>query len=373
MEILFGLAVLYIVLFVVSALFNCVVNKVWSSKDNLRLFVFLVSVIFISFFAVPSVSDDLYRWYANINWYRLGKPLFWEFSKVVMPIQTNAIFIFNFSMQLVSKMSNNGYLQVIWLIVNFGALYTVWVHYVKKYNPPKYYLYMYFLLFFGLTPYFYSLSGLRYNAISSLIFLGVYFSIFENKKFIIYLLFLFSLFVHQSAAMLLMIYLCFEFGKRYKVYRLIIFWHLFVDVMIYLVKLLPGEIFQLLANKMYYYFYEFSSATDIRLKIILSIFIVLLLMSIYFLEHRFKKLGKEYYEYTCFLECVLLFCVGTYGNYTIFLRGIHFLGYCLLPYNFMLFKSIIKRKYVVLAEVFGAIGLNAYYLVTLFTYFQFVI
>ncbi len=373
MKILFMLAVIYIALFVVSVLLKCVSIKKWTSKDSKYLLFFEICLIFVSFFAVPSVSDDLYRWYANVNWYRLGKPLFRDFSGVVMPIQTNAIFIFNLSMQLVSKMNNNGYLQVVWLIVNFGGLYITWTHFVNKYKPEKRYMYTYLLMYFAMTPFFYSLSGMRYNAVASLLFWGIYFVIFERKRNTIYILFIFSLFVHQSVVMIMMIYVFFAIGKHFKLYRFIVFWTLLVDIMISIVNVLPGEIFKLLGYKIYYYFNEHSYSMDGRLKIVLSIIVVLLLFSIYKLKNKFICLGREFVEYSCFIECMLLFCLGTYFNDTIFLRGIHLLGYCLLPYNYMILRLCRKVQRVIFVEIFLAIGLNLYYLVTLFTYIRFIV
>lgn len=372
-QILFWLAVGYSVAYTLYAILCCFSHRKWNKSDTFKLALLFICIIYVSFYATPSRTDDLYRWYANVNWYRLGEPKEYNFSHKVMPVQTNAIFLFNWSMKLVSRMSSNGYLQVLWLTINYGALYYMVSDFCKSYCVKKNQMYCYILLYFGLMPYFFALTGVRSSVMSSLFALGAYLTLFKGKKYAVYLITLLAMFVHQSAIMALMIWVVYRIGRRKKLYRLIVFWVLIVNIIIKTAMIIPLDIFQLIGTKTYYYFYEYTSSIDIRFVIVLCIAVILIYCGI-LVSHKFilnMANNNNLYEYIIFFECVILFCIGSFPNQVIFNRSIYLVAYCMLPYNYVIYNKFKKKDIISAVEIFFAIGLNAYFLITLKTYVSF--
>lgn len=371
-QILFWLAVGYSVVYMLYAILCCFSHRKWNKSDTFKLALLFICIIYVSFYAIPSRTDDLYRWYANVNWYRLGEPKKYNFSHKVMPVQTNAIFLFNWSMKLVSKMSSNGYLQVIWLTINYGALFYIVSDFTKSYSVKENSIYSYIILYFGIMPYFFSLTGLRSTAISSLFALGVYLTLFKGKKYAIYIITILAMFIHQSAIMALMVWMIYRLGRRKKFYRLIVFWIVAVNLIIKVTMLIPLDIFQLIGIKTYYYFYEYESSVDIRYITILCLIILLIYCGILYLNKRINITdNSELQEYIKFFECLILFCIGSFPNQVIFNRSIYLVSYCMVPYNYLIYRKHKKQNIVSMLEIFFAIGLNAYFLVTLNTYVHF--
>ena len=371
-RLVFTIAVIYIGVYILKTFVGCFLYSKWDKNDSREFFLFLVSLIYISFFAVPSKSDDLYRWYANVNWYRLGAPKNYDFTHKVMPVQTNAIFLYNLSMKLVAKTNNNSFLQVLWLCINYGALYYIVSDFCKTHMVKKNEINCFIVLYFGMMPYFFSLTGIRSAAISSMFALGVYLSHFKKKKCAAYIIIILSVFVHQSAIMFMMIWCIYKIGKKRKMYRIIVGWTLAINIAIEIAMSIPIEIFQLIGRKTYYYFYEYSNWVDIRLKIVLGILILLIYLGLHCVKHSVvKNREKAMQEYFDFFECVVLFCVGAFFNLTIFYRAVYLVAYCMFPYNYILYKRIKEQNLLSLLEVFFATGLNVYFLITLNTYVTF--
>ncbi len=371
-RLVFIIAVIYIGIFVIRTIMFCFSHSKWNKNDSRGFILFWISLIYISFFAIPSKSDDLYRWYANVNWYRIGAPTDYDFSDKVMPIQTNAIFLYNLSMQLVAKTDNNGFLQVFWLCFNYGALYYIVSDFCKTHTVKRNQMNCYIVLYFGLMPYFYSLTGIRSAAVSSLFALGVYLTQFKGRKCAVYIITLLAMFVHQSAIMFLMIWCIYKLGRKKKLYRFIVCWPLVINIAIEISMSIPFEIFQLIGKKAYYYFYEYSNLVDYRLKIVFGMVILLIYFGIFYVGKKIvRNRDVVLQEYFYFLECVVLFCIGSFFNTTIFYRSIYIVAYCMFPYNYVLYKKIKSQNLLCLVEVFFAIGLNAYFLITLYTYVKF--
>lgn len=373
MKLLFFMAEIFVMGYFALAILQSFSSQKWTKWSSFYLAVFFAFLVFISFFGVPSRTDDLYRWYANVNWYRMGMPAFYFASSTLREIQTDVLFLFDFSMWAVGKTPYNGFLQVIWLLLNFLTVWLVVYKFAAKYEISNRVVYSSIILYFALTPFFYSLSGLRYNTVCAWIFLGVYIAIFEKKKKWIFLLLIVATFVHQSAAMLFMIWAVCHYGEKIKAQRLLVLWTLMVDFLSYLVGLVPLEIFQFISTKLYYYFHDFQYTTDWRLKVILLVLLIVLLVSVLYMEKHKDIWDSPFEKYLFFLEGVIWFCLGAIFNDTLFLRGIYFLGCCLLPYNFMIYSIFKKKRQCAIVEMFLGLGLNAYYLVTLTTYFHFVV
>lgn len=371
MKIFFVCAVMYILTYICVVILQFFSRKKWGKKDEIGLIIFFGCLCYVSFFAIPSKTDDLYRWYANVNMYRKSKALFGS-SNVALLIDSSKItFIFDFSTWLVAQTNYNGFLPVIWLGANFTSMYIMIKKFVNKFDPSKNVVYSFIGLYFALSPFVYSLSGLRYNTICSFAFLAIYMFIFEEKVVSLIILTIIGTFIHQAMPMFVMILFICILTQRHNVYKLIVFWSLFVNILIQVLGMVPIEIFQFISKKLEHHFYAREQRLDIKIEIVWTILLILIMLSIYFLRERHKYLGEDFQKYSVFLEGVILFYSSVFFNDILFQRGTVFLGCCLLPYNYVLFNSFKKKNWIAFIELFFSIGLIAYYLVTLFTYFRF--
>ena len=349
------------------AVFGCFRNSYWNKLDYCFLLIFFFSVIFLSFYIVPSISDDLYRWHAAVNWYRLGRPD--SFSLTVRRNSEIVCFLNTFIVMLVSKLSNNGWLQVIWLTINYCCMYRIMQILIKE-KARRGYFYIGILLAFAFTPYFFQASGLRFPSVCFIMLYTIMMSIKKGKKSAPFIVGTACVFIHVGALIILLIWGAYCVSKETKIYRLIVLWSIFLDSVIYILRKIPISFASVLSNKLYYYVNHYQSSLDIRYWLLCFFSIILFGSGLYITKNRILS-DDNAVHYAKYLECLLLFTVGSIANCMFFARCMQLLGVSLIPYNYYIVKQLKHKLPLIICELFVSLSMIMIFLVSVKTFFSY--
>lgn len=374
MSILFWIAVIYAVFYAMQTILYCFSSHIWSVNDQRKLICFVVCLIFISYFVVPDDTTDLYRYHAVVNWYKYGTTSIANIAIKSISDSSSTLYIHVLLLYIVSKLNNNSILQVIWECITYGCFAAVIQKYTKRYSIPANRIYTSIILFFGLTSYFTCVSNLRYPCLCVLFFYAVYLTIFEGKKYPIVVITIVGLGIHLSVFMLLLIWAVYLLSRKTNAYRLIVFWAALVNLFIFILEKIPIARLQYVGEKLYYYFNVYQEDLSFRLRLIFITLQILLLVGLYLIKKRnWNYLDENYKKYFYFLEVLLLFSLGSVLNDTMLKRTMILLGPCLLPYNAMVMPMFKNKNQIAGVSLVYGLGLNALYLVSLFTFFSFAV
>ncbi|MCI8665978.1 MAG: hypothetical protein HFG82_04845 [Dorea sp.] len=138
---------------------------------------FVIALAIFSFYAEPSVSDDLYRHYALIDMLRSGADLKYTYGEY--------LFVFRIFLKLVSMTPYNGFLPFITVMIWGVMIGEVIRKYITRNGCYKYSVLLCFLVIIGGCPTFYLISGIR-TALALAICAYAYYCFFLEKKWLVY-------------------------------------------------------------------------------------------------------------------------------------------------------------------------------------------
>ena len=361
------LSIIYcIVYFLVQLQFAFIINKRKIQKtDYYFLLLFFVALIFIGYHLVPSKSSDLYRHYGYVNWYRAGMNRI-NVKKNILPMDDMGnLYTYQFICWLVSLQKENGYLQVLYLSLDFFCVYHIVKLFTKKVQTNRSVIALFLLIYFTLTPYVFSYSGLRYSTICHIMGIGFYKYYCENdRSLLLPILYVVSIFIHPATGIFLMIQLWYEFTKKSRTFFLLIgLWGILVTSLSLILQSVPNSLISYIGQKLFYYFNDYSSKIDFRKLLIQIIFLLFVLATTYVINHRNNNTIKAIRLYT------ITALVGIGSVNAMFLdRVVMMMGPVLLPYLYIIIKRT-HHKYILYTGVtVFAILLNVYYTITIFSY-----
>lgn len=266
-----------------------------SQKVILRLwYVFIFSLAIFSFFVEPSVSDDLYVHYYNIDQFRNGYSM------------KNASLVgVNFIFWLVSRQPYDGVLPFMSVIIFGVCIAEIAKEYYKEQSYNTKNMLLYFILAMGSCNVFYIISGIRCSLVAVLWGLA-YVKLYRYKKlnkFIIVELLL-SL-VHYIAILFFLIHLSYlilmKVNKKKAwissaiVYLIFIFITKNSNLIAQILLIFSSNVSGSLSQKWIVYTTEYTGGMEIENN--LRFIIIIILVVCYFYPRREKKEIEKYVLY----------------------------------------------------------------------------
>lgn len=170
-------------------------------------FFFIIALSGFAYFAEPSPSDDLYRYYLNINRLRNGIP---NVQFVESPLILQKIWFF-----LIAQTNNNGWLPAT-AVLFFGFFVgSIANDYMKKNNVATRIIILYFLSCLGCCSVFSLISGVR-NVIAFALWYWTYYFFYEKKKIVFYILTLVAALLHTAVVICLILSLIYHYYLKMK-------------------------------------------------------------------------------------------------------------------------------------------------------------
>jgi hypothetical protein len=135
---------------------------------------------------------------------------------------------------------------------------------------------------------------------------------------------------------------------------------------------MPVTILNYVGEKLYYYFNVYDEQLTVRLRVIYGVILILLLVGLVVIRrHGWKRLDEGMRRYYQFIECLLLFAIGSFVNDTMLIRSMILLGPSLMPYAHLLMPAFKKKNQIAFVYLFLGSGLIALSLVSIHTFFSF--
>lgn len=374
MKLLFWMAVLYVIAYFIQAVAKCFSRKKWTNHDLGLLVGLSLCLTFISYFVIPDETTDLWRYHAVANWYKLGKTSFYSATVKSISASSSTLYLHVLFLYIVSKLNNNSLLQVIWCSLTYGFFTATIQKFATRFKLETNRIYPTVFMFFGLVSYFTCVSNLRYPCLCVLFFFAVYLKLFEGKNYPLVIVSIVGIGMHLSIFMMLLIWIVYLVSKKTSLYRCIVFWSLLVNLIIAVLERLPIDRLRYVGEKLYYYFNVYEENLSMRLRLIfISLQIVILVLMYLTKKHRWNYLDEGYKSYYKFLECLLLFAIGSIANDTMLKRTMILLGPCLIPALGMIMPVFKYKNHITILWLIYGFGLIALYMVSLFTFFSFAV
>lgn len=326
---------------------------IFSSKfKKIYSLLFALSLALIAYIWVPSDTYDLFRWHVEMQslaFYNFQHFISYGFSQ------------FEFLNYLIKYLiSLTGDLNLVQFFVTFIGYYCIfWMisDYSKRKNIGKFSLFI-TLIFTCLSLYYIDfISGLWFYFAVIIFSLGIYCDYIIKTKFIHYILYVISIFLHMSTVYLLFLLI---YNKLFK--RKSLFFKLLIIILIFL---LPGIIIPFLYNKFdidfiskIYKLYNSYFVNGVQFaqlhngnNLLLALCrIVPYIIIIYSFKLNLKKDNYKYYHFLIFtIVSVLLLIISA----TVFIRFVYFIQLIFIPLllDFFNENKITYNKLIVLVII----------------------
>lgn len=210
-----GLSLL--LLLVIASLFVITPVRISAKGICLWWFLFVSSLAIFVWYAEPSVSDDLYRHYENINQIRNhGETIF----------NSSPLLVWRLMLWLVSLTDSNGWLPSMAVLIWGYAIGKITYDYIKTHTYSTRIIFIYFIGLLGSCSVFYLVSGVR-CATSMAIWAYAYYFYYNDSKKKFYIVSLVSMGLHLLPLFMLFLSFIYEriirSTKKYVLLKTIIF------------------------------------------------------------------------------------------------------------------------------------------------------
>lgn len=330
------LSLIYIVMTVLFIGYKFIKNDPIKKEYNYIIWlVFTLALGIIAYNTIPSVYDDLFRHYEELQRMRYG-----GIAYLSDPTQAvyNINFIINYIYYFIAMIGNYKLLPFILTIVTYAIFFIVSIKIMEKLKC-NYSTWGFFLvLFFTMVSVRLVTSGLRNWFAFSIIYIAVYRDYFNQKKDIFTLiLYILPMFIHSSAVIILAIrILSIENIRRFKLYYIIPFWSLLSGVISNIFMVIPNEFIYSLGEKIQTYLgFEMF---DIRFLVTQTIFVICItVINIVIFKDKLNT-DENLDKYLYFVQNLSLFSLGCVILPQLLGRMVHFIAYLMLPTIYYLNK-----------------------------------
>lgn len=341
-------------------------NIVRVKKVGFWIIVFSISMAGVAFHFEPSRLDDLYRYF------RLGEQMIEENSIwgwLYPGINNLTVWRLLLGTSVLFQDVHAIPMSVVFFIILFWGL-GICLN-IKQVKITNLELFLYICISIGMIGWLPIFSWLRCTLAYAI---GAYVTLFycyKKKIRVVHLvLIICSLLLHPSIVIPLGVFMVSQLiNKNTGIYYLMLGWSALSNVIIKLLKSIPNEYIQLLANGAEGYLKE-RAVNDYRLIITKLLFSILIVCYFTYLKIFEVKIGIPK-RLVNFLLLFNIFIVGAFQYDELLNRMGIFNGYLLLPIIFSLHRE--KKEFVILADiviVIFSIGLNLFGYVSVFSHMK---
>lgn len=295
-----------------------------SKKDSRKIMVAFVFIIaLISFFIKPTYKMDLYRHYETLDLFRQG-----GWTSVINHRYFTSLPIFSIYFYIVSRLSNNGFLPMITIFIEYILVFFMILKCSKKFDTTKTSILYASIFFISTFNYFGAVSGIRNMLAFSIFAYFLYIDLVENKKKLICFSIYIILCMFHTSVIILLVFRIVLFVRN-KIFITIIGVGLFMSslympiVLKVLNKFQNFEIMKLFSLQIESYMYQSykEPISHIHSTIILSFIILIFICFATKTRNKYKELEKI----NIFTSLIICLTVGSYNNFNMYSRFVSFL------------------------------------------------
>lgn len=301
----------------------------WLTPRKSAWFSILVVTVLLSvlaFYFEPNETDDLTRYYSQINYLReYGFDYLQRcFNEGIN--DWNVYRVCGYYFYFISKLPSNSFLPAITIFISYGLLFLVIYKVANKFNVSKGNLFL-ALMFFLSTYWFYdTASGIRNGLVFSVIFTCAYYMLYERKHVLLcFVGCILSCFMHSAGIILIGIiiitYLTINMSSKFL--NIILVFGLaaggwFMD---YLAGISDNEYIQSIAGKAEHYISGSSINMGTAFIVNVVTYVIVLIVMLY-ASHIIKKsnCADEFKNFNKFATYIMCFMVGSIFTSLIYLR-----------------------------------------------------
>lgn len=301
----------------------------WLTPRKSAWFPILVVTVLLAVLAFnfqPNETDDLTRYYSQINYLReYGYDYLQKcFDEGIN--DWNVYRVCGYYFYFISKLPSNSYLPAITIFISYGLMFLVLYKVANKFNASKGNLFL-SLMFFLSTYWYYDIaSGIRNGLVFSVIFTCAYYMLFERKHILLCLVgCMLSCFMHSAGVILigLLIITYLTINMNSKFLNIILVFGLaaggwFMD---YLSGITSNEYIQSIAGKAEHYVSgaSLNVGTMFIVNVVTYVIVaVVMLYSIRFIKQ--SKYSEEFKNFNKFNTYIMCFMIGSIFTSLIFVR-----------------------------------------------------
>lgn len=186
--------------------FSFFTNIRFSDKGLLGIwYLFVFGLALFSFYAEPSMSDDLYRHYELIDILRSGGTLQYTYAEYMI--------VFRMMLWIAAKTPYNGFLPFITILIWGWAIGRVIKKYMSESGAIKQSVLLYYMIVIGGCPTFYLISGIR-TALTLALVIYAYYCHFRERHYIKFAIIVFlTITIHYISLLFTGLLLLYKFAK----------------------------------------------------------------------------------------------------------------------------------------------------------------
>jgi len=346
-------------------------NRKLKKTDYYFMILFFIALIYIGYHLIPNESDDLYRHYGVVNWYRNGRREI-NIQKNILPLSgTEQLYVYQLICWFISLQEKNAYLQVIYLGIDFFCVIKIIILFTSKVKVNRDIMALYILIYFTLIPFFCSYSGLRFSAVCHIMGLGGYKYYYENDRLIkLIVLYIICFLIHPATGIYLMIQIWYECTKNSRLTFLIIgLWGISVKVIAELLQYIPISQIRYAGKKLYFYFCSYDTTIDVRRTLAQTVFLIFIIMLLLTDAISYRKIKRGLIRLY-----IIIALLGIGSMNAMFLdRMITMIGPVSILYLYYVFRKTRYKFILYLGFGIWSILMNVYYTITVFTYLKLVV
>lgn len=293
----------------------------WLTPRKSAWFPILVVTVLLAVLAFnfqPNETDDLTRYYSQINYLReygydyLQKCFDEEIN------DWNVYRVCGYYFYFISKLPSNSYLPAITIFISYGLMFLVLYKVANKFNVSKGNLFLSLMFFLSTYWYYDTASGIRNGLVFSVIFTCAYYMLFERKHILLCLVgCMLSCFMHSAGVILigLLIITYLTINMNSKFLNIILVFGLaaggwFMD---YLSGITSNEFIQSIAGKAERHISgaSFDTGTMFIVNVITYVIVALVMVysSRYITSSKFVDEFKNFNKFSTYIMCFMIGCI----------------------------------------------------------------
>lgn len=348
MEFLFFMAVIYLCMYFTRLLIGTMYEiKVSRYLKFLECLMVIISIVIITVCIKPDIDYDLSRHYETINFMR-----YYGFN-----YETNYenLFIVKFLFYLVSLFPYNELLPAISVTITYSTFLYITSNFIGKYNKGYKLVFFSWLIHISLLPFIVSYSGIRTSMAFAIFALAVYKDLIQKRKGVFTTFcYIMPLFIHPASTILLGLRILF-ISKNFFIAKLryfLPFWSLFCYIFINLFNTIPIPYIRYTAQKLEYYFLNFSG--DNRIYFVNLCFLIFMFLLFKLVIRRKKSTEpKNINQLINYIEIVIYFAIGSFYLPSVMVRLLYFIAFFSFPIIYLsMTKSSARERLVVIVVFF---------------------
>lgn len=301
----------------------------WLTPRKSEWFSFLVVTVLLSvlaFYFVPNETDDLTRYYQQINYLRdYGYDYLQRcFNEGIN--NWNVYRVCGYYFYIISKLPSNNYLPAITIFLAYGLMFLTIYKIANKFKVGKAYLFFGSLFFLSTYWYYDTASGIRNGLVFSVVFTCAYYLISEKKHILIcFLGLILSCFMHSAGiilvAFVVLVYLTTNVSGKFLNFVLIFGLALGGVLIEHLSEITDNDFIQSIAGKAERHVNGGSIDTGTMFLVNLATFAVVAIVMLYASHYRNKfKEVDSFSNFFKYCSYIMFFMVGSIFSSLVFVR-----------------------------------------------------